>query len=720
MIPRRHLRRLYAAAALALLVLAAGLRLLYLEELRREPGYAAPGIDAAYHLYWARGLATGTWEAPVGRDDPEVYRHPFYRPPGYPYFLAAVFRVFGTGPLAPRAIQMLLGAAGAFLAWALARRWFGEPAGAAAGYLAGTYWIFIYFEGELIGVSLGLFIGYLLLLALTALVRRPAPARGAAAGLCLGAYAQLRPNILILLFPLGAWIFCFLRPFPLPRRWAIVAAFAAGTAAAMVPASARNYAVSGEPVLVATNAGISIGVANNPFSDGTTHVIPGIGEIGTPFDWPRIVRGMERRLGYAPGTLSHREASGILVRQALDFIAANPGTFLRQLGRKFLLFWGPAEVRNIRELAFERSRSPLLSGLPLSWPLALALGALGLSLIPLTSPAGSAERRYGVLAAIFIGGYFLSVWPFAAAARYRVPVIPLLLVLGGYALGALVRLAAARRFRAAAAAIAAGAGLWCLASIDWSGYEPAPEKWHADRGLAYLGAGNLEAAEAEFEEAILAAPGYGDAYCNLGVVRQRSGDYPGAVEAYRKALAFKPGARAHKNLADALAALGRNEEARSEYLAALELDPAFGDIREDYAAFLARTGRGDEALGEYRRAVELDPASPLPRLRLAAALARNGDLEEAAAQYRRVLEDDPSRIGVRNDLGAVLGRMGRYDQAAAEYGRILAADPGNPGAHYNLGLILGARGEGAAAREHLERAHRARPDLFPAPPSGGE
>jgi len=715
MIARRRLRYFYAAAALLLAVLAAGLRLLYLEDLRREPGYAAPGIDAAYHLYWARGLATGKWEVPAGRDDPEVYRHPFYRPPGYPYFLAAVFDVFGTGPLAPRAVQMVLGAAGAFLAWALARRWFGEPAGVITGYLVGTYWIFVYFEGELVGVSLGLFIGYLLLLSLTALIRRPAPARGAVAGVCLGAYAQLRPNILVLLLPLGAWIFCFLRQFPVSRRGGIVAVFAAGTAAMMVPAAVRNYAVSGEPVLVATNAGISIGVANNPVSDGTSHVIPGIGEIGTPFDWPRIVRGMEQRLGYVPGTLTHREASGILVRQALDFIAANPGTFLRQLGRKFLLFWGPAEVRNIRELTFERARSPLLSRLPLTWAPVLAGGVLGLALIPLISPAGSAARRYGLLAAIFIGGYFLSVWPFAAAARYRVPVIPLLLILGGYALASLVRLASARNFWGAAAATAAGAGLWWLASIDWSGYEPAPEKWHADRGLAYLEAGDLAAAEAEFSEAILAAPGYGDAYCNLGVARQRAGDYSGAAEAYRKALAFKPGARAHKNLADVLAVLGRIEEARGEYLAALELDPVFAGIREDYAAFLAGTGRWDEALGEYRRAVELDPDAPLPRLRLAGALARNGKLEEAAVQYRLVLQADPSRIGVRNDLGAVLGRLGRYDQAADEYGRILAAEPDNAGAHYNLGLILRARGKNEAARGHLEQAHRSRPDLFPSP-----
>ena len=82
------------------------LRVLYLIEIKDNPDFRHPGIDAAYHIYWARGLAGEGWEVPEGRDDPQVYRHPYFRSPGYAYFLAVIFRLTGSGPWWPRLVQM--------------------------------------------------------------------------------------------------------------------------------------------------------------------------------------------------------------------------------------------------------------------------------------------------------------------------------------------------------------------------------------------------------------------------------------------------------------------------------------------------------------------------------------------------------------------------------------------------------------------------------------
>jgi len=37
------------------------LRGVYLVEISEKPDFSHPLIDAAYHDYWARGLATGNW-----------------------------------------------------------------------------------------------------------------------------------------------------------------------------------------------------------------------------------------------------------------------------------------------------------------------------------------------------------------------------------------------------------------------------------------------------------------------------------------------------------------------------------------------------------------------------------------------------------------------------------------------------------------------------------
>src|SRR5262245_10727318 len=84
---------LWVPALLAILVLGAFLRGAYLSNLRADPFFAAPALDAELHDYWARGLAFGSWNVPPDRTDPRIRTTPFFRPPGYPYLLAAEYRL---------------------------------------------------------------------------------------------------------------------------------------------------------------------------------------------------------------------------------------------------------------------------------------------------------------------------------------------------------------------------------------------------------------------------------------------------------------------------------------------------------------------------------------------------------------------------------------------------------------------------------------------------
>ena len=74
------------------LILAVGalLRLTYLLEVTRAPDFDTPQFESQYHDYWARALVTGDWTVPEGVTDPEIRQRPYFRPPGYPWFLATV------------------------------------------------------------------------------------------------------------------------------------------------------------------------------------------------------------------------------------------------------------------------------------------------------------------------------------------------------------------------------------------------------------------------------------------------------------------------------------------------------------------------------------------------------------------------------------------------------------------------------------------------------
>jgi len=81
-------------------------------------------------------------------------------------------------------------------------------------------------------------------------------------------------------------------------------------------------------------------------------------------------------------------------------------------------------------------------------------------------------------------------------------------------------------------------------------------------------------------------PTAGPADLRLGVEASRDGRWDEAVDRWTKAAASDPSsAAAHNNLAVAFERLGRFEEARAEYEAALRLAPGNAQIRENFRRF---------------------------------------------------------------------------------------------------------------------------------------
>ena len=686
--PRRHSRSLPYLILAGILVLGGILRALYFREILREPDFFFPAIDASYHDYWARGIATGNWVPPGGREDPLIYRYPFYRPPLYAYLLAALYRLYGVDLVFPRVFQMALGLLAAVLAFFIGRRWFGETAGLVWSGLMAVYWIFIFYEGELVGESLSVILGLPLLWAIAAAGGGGRGLlRGAAAGVVFGLYALLRPNVLVFLPVAAAWLVWAVR-----RRgksgagggegagnpWSAVAGLALGTVLAISPATIRNYVVSGEFVPIAANAGLSIAVANNELTDGTTHFIPGVGDVGTPYDWPRIVRNLERALGRP---LSHAEASAHLAGLGRQFILSHPGRFLDLLGRKALLFWGPYEIRNLKETHYARLSSPVLRRIPLNFPLVLALGVLGAILFFMKNsvargtwhmarpsraapPASchvsratgngyppSGQFAVAVLLVLFIVFYFLSMVAFAAADRYRIPLIPFLLLFGALGLERIASCLREREWARALVAAALGAGLFALFSLNPTGYRPSPEKWHYDRALNYSDMRDWDNAIREYQEAIKSEPQFLRAYNNLGNIYALRNQLAEAARYYALVLQIDPGlAQVHSNLGNVLYKQGKVEEAIRCFHQALALRPDLVEAWNNLGVALQKQEKYEEAIEAYRKALLYRPQDTSPLVNLGNVYIRLGRREEAIRELERALQANPGFAPARAAL----------------------------------------------------------------------
>ncbi len=132
------------------------------------------------------------------------------------------------------------------------------------------------------------------------------------------------------------------------------------------------------------------------------------------------------------------------------------------------------------------------------------------------------------------------------------------------------------------------------------------------------------------------------------------------------------------NLGRALAGLGRVEEAREAFQAAIKLRPDFVDARFEAAQLAHRTRQFDEAEKAFRQLLRIMPGHLHAKMALGAVLADGGKPQEAEAPLRRALEEaaDPRlKAQVHLHIGMALRRQRRDEEALAACDEAEKLDP---------------------------------------------
>jgi 4-amino-4-deoxy-L-arabinose transferase-like glycosyltransferase len=227
----------------AVLLLALAVRLVY------AVGFAPRGLygDALEYDTIAVNVAGGHGFA-MTPDVPTPVRAP-----GYPFFLAAVYRVFGHSPYAAVLAQALLGTVNCLLAFLIAGTLAGGGAALTAALLYAVYPVGVAYCGLLLSETLftTLFLCSLLLFLRSRRGERALPL--AAAAFLLGLATLVRPTTM--LFP-GAFALAMLPDWKRTLRGALITALF--FAAAIAPWTLRNYRRFGVFMPVATGGSICL------------------------------------------------------------------------------------------------------------------------------------------------------------------------------------------------------------------------------------------------------------------------------------------------------------------------------------------------------------------------------------------------------------------------------------------------------------------------------
>jgi tetratricopeptide (TPR) repeat protein len=219
---------------------------------------------------------------------------------------------------------------------------------------------------------------------------------------------------------------------------------------------------------------------------------------------------------------------------------------------------------------------------------------------------------------------------------------------------------------------------------------PAAQERHKVAWL-WLQAGDLRAAERNFEAALKLNQDFYPAEAGLGYVGLAKKDQNEAVNHFDRAVVANPRyVPALVGRGEALLALGQRDMALKSFEAAVGADANLQPLRsrievlrarmlqDDVAAArkAAESGRLDDARRAYEQAITASPESPFLYRELAAVLRRDGDFPGALQQARKAAAMEPTDSRTQVLIGELLQAQDDITGALQAYEAARALEPG--------------------------------------------
>ncbi len=526
------------------LAAAAVIRIVYLLDYRAHSIFwDSMLLDAEIYDKWALSIAGGDW---IGGDS--VYT----LPPLYPYFLAAVYGLFGHGYVAVYAIQSLMGLIDVWLIHGIGRRVFDETTALIASAIAVLYGSFMFTESKLMSTTLAVTLGLVLMRVMLLAAERRTLLLWACCGALAGVTALARPEILLFV-PFAVWWIrdvCRRRDakkgkvaidqVALAGRqpWFAISVFIVFVVITVSPVTLRNWIVSGDwslSNLISSQAGITFYQSNNERAHGLYTFLDWVGFSGNPVAQAREEEAIaEQDTGR---DLKRSEVTRYWIRRGMRWILSDPGGFVVLESKKLIRFLGSYEYSTEYIINVERESVPSLwiAFLPFA-----AITGLGISGILIHLKQGM--KPPAVLLLLFVASNFLVVMIFYVSSRYRMPSAPYLILFAGHAVrqigGWRKSPISARRTDAWIYGIIALAlfGIFHL-QIDSSAVVQEANV-HFNSGNKYYEKERFDEAVTEYRRSLRVNPKNWRAWFNMGNTYNKLGRRQEAIDSYRKALEF--------------------------------------------------------------------------------------------------------------------------------------------------------------------------------------
>lgn len=196
-----------------------------------------------------------------------------------------------------------------------------------------------------------------------------------------------------------------------------------------------------------------------------------------------------------------------------------------------------------------------------------------------------------------------------------------------------------------------------------------------------------------------------------GLDAQRQNNLDTAIVDFRAALSYEPENYTYElNLAKALLATSRYEEARTYLESLAERMPQDGEVNLQLARLAVHDGNYDSAIRSYHRAIyglwlaDADANRRRTRLELVDYLLQHNQRMEAQAELIASSASLPPDPALHLNIADRFLRSGDLPDALDQYRQVLRIDPKSVDAHAGAGKVAFGLGEFATAQRYLRTA----------------
>lgn len=298
-----------------IVALTVGLRVLWIV---RAETYPVPGMDPLFYDETARRLAAGLGYTHHLDGAPTALF-----PPGYPFALGGIYKVFGASLAVGQAFNVCVAVTVVLATYAVGRLAIGRSAALLGAFLWAVFPSQVIWSSLLMPELLftfALMLSLVFIFVSNRLSSREQAVAAAQGGLLAGAAALIRGQAIGLWLVLALWMWFQRRPNALRNA----ALYALAMALMLLPWAVRNLKALDAPVLVSTNIGWNAVIGHSDYADGGF--------------WSPAASGVFHKY-VAPNPVGEVERNEAGIRMAVDWAFSHPGKELELAFKKTAILW---------------------------------------------------------------------------------------------------------------------------------------------------------------------------------------------------------------------------------------------------------------------------------------------------------------------------------------------------------------------------------------------